>query len=103
MKAKTLKEINNEINDFYKIVKLLSDYFDNNIYKIVTKIVENITIINKYSTYTNSKRIEELYEQLNIIKEISLYYKNDNFINYTYNEIFNIISNNLKIEDYDKL
>jgi len=103
MKQKTLTKIKKEINDYYKIVKLLADYFKTDSCDIITIIVRNMGFNNTIDgDYNKNDTVEKLHVQLDILKNMSLYYK-DNFSKTVYNEVNMIILTNLNIEDNGEL
>ena len=101
MKQKTLTKIQKEINDYYKIVKLLADYFKTDSSNIIISVVNDMRFNNTVDdTYSKNDTIEKLHIQLDILKNISLYYK-DNFSKTVYNEVNMIILTNLDINNDD--
>jgi len=103
MKQKTLTKIQKEINDYYKIAKLLADYFKTDSCNIIISVVNDMRFNSTIDdTYSKSNTIEKLHVQLDILKNMSLYYK-DNFSKTVYNEVNMIILINLNIEDNGEL
>ena len=103
MKQKTLTKIQKEINDYYKIAKLLADYFKTDSCNIIISVVNDMRFNSTIDdTYSKSNTIEKLHVRLDILKNMSLYYK-DNFSKTVYNEVNIIILTNLNIEDNGEL
>jgi len=101
MKESTLKQIKQDIRKFLPIAEKVSQFWKIPIYATMSVIIQNMAIdVTGTVGYSHEREVKNLYDGLDILKEISLYY-DSHFESWVFEEIDLTIFGYVMAEDLD--